>query len=140
MWLIVRNLYLGDCRDAHDRPLLLDLGVTHVVNCAWEVPCWHRRTFRYLHLRMTDPDPEFQDNIDRMCRFIRRGRKRGAVLVHCAHGLSRSPAAILAYLCFHGRPLREALAILRRGVDEDESSFIEPHASFLEQIEDYFDE
>jgi hypothetical protein len=140
MWMILRNLYLGDRRDAYDKPFLHDLGITHIVNCAWEVPCWYRRSFKYLQLRLTDPDPEFQDHIARVCKFIHRGRKQGAVLVHCVAGLSRSPSMIVAYLCSRGKTVDEALRLLRRGVGEDDGSFIEPHASFLEQIEDYFEE
>ncbi len=140
MWRIAINLYLGDRHDAYDKPLLLDLGITHVLNCAREVPCWYRGTFRYLHLRMTDPDPEFQGHIRRLCRFIHRGRKRGAVLVHCAAGLSRSPAAILAYLCWRGRTLDDALRLLSRRVGEGDGSFIEPDPRLLEMIEDYFEE
>ena len=50
--------------------------------------------------------------------------------------MSRSPAAILAYLCRRGRTLEEALEILQRGVGEQDS-FFEPHEVFLEQLRDY---
>jgi protein-tyrosine phosphatase len=138
MWRIVRGLYLGDARDALDRELLLGAGVTHVLNCAREVPCQFRGEFRYCHLRMSDPDPAFEGEIERVCRFIRRGRRAGAVLVHCAAGLSRSAAAVLAYLCSRGRSLEESLDLLRRRVGETDEEFVEPDASFLVQIESYF--
>jgi protein phosphatase slingshot len=140
MWRIARGLYLGDRLDAHDRELLKRWEVTHILNCAAEIPCWHRADFRYLHLKLTDPDPEFHEYIERCCRFIHRGRKAGGVLVHCAAGLSRSPSVILAYLCQRGKTLDEALALLRRRVGEKGADFIEPDASFLEQIEVYFEE
>jgi hypothetical protein len=139
MWRIARGLFLGDGRDAHDRELLAGLGVTHVLNCAREVPCWHRRHFRYCHLKLTDPDPEFHEFIEKICRFIRRGRRAGGVLVHCRAGLSRSPSAVLAYLCSRGRRLDRALELLRRRVGETDAGFIEPDASFLEQIDLYFE-
>jgi hypothetical protein len=128
MWRIARGLFLGDCRDAHDRDLLLGLGITHVLNCAAEMPCWYRRDFRYYHLKLTDPDPEFHEYIDKACRFIHRGRKAGGVLVHCRAGLSRSPSTILAY------------QILRKRVRESDEGFIEPDPSFLEQIEVHFED
>lgn len=140
MWEIARGLYLGDRKDAHDRELLLGRGVTHVLNCAREIPCWFRTDFRYLHLRLRDPDPGFQELIDRFCHFIHRGRRAGGVLVHCRAGLSRSPSAVLAYFCWRGRPLEDALERLRRRVGESAAVFIEPDPSFLEQIEVHFDE
>ena len=138
MWRIIRGLYLGDQFDAQNRFLLDDLRITHILNCAVEIPCFFRNDFRYLHLKMNDPDPDFIDHIPRIRRFIRVGRRSGAVLVHCRMGLSRSPSAILAYLCRRGRTLEEGIAILQRGVSEDDG-FIEPHPEFLEQLQDYLD-
>ena len=140
MWRIAKGLYLGDVRDALDRDLLLGWGITHVLNCAREVPCKFRSDFRYCHLRLQDPDEAFQGEIERFCRFIRQGRRSGAVLVHCAAGLSRSAAAITAYLCKRGKTLPEALDVLRRRVGESEREFIEPDPSFLAQIELYFED
>lgn len=140
MWRIRRNLFLGDIYTARDRACLEQAGVTHVLNCAAEVPCYHRRQFRYLHVKLTDPDPEFHEVIEPICRFIRRGRRAGGVLVHCRAGLSRSPSAILAYLRGRGATMERALEILRRGTGESLADFIEPDASFLEQIEVHFAE
>ena len=139
MWRIARGLFLGDRRDAHDRDLLAGLGVTHILNCAREVPCWYRRDFRYCHLKLTDPDPEFHEYIEKFCKFIHRGRRAGGVLVHCRAGLSRSPSAVLAYLCWRGKRLPEALELLRKRVGEADGFFIEPDASFLEQLEIHFE-
>jgi hypothetical protein len=54
-------------------------------------------------------------------------------------GLSRGPAAILAYLCSRGLTLRQALKLLKRRVGEGDD-FIEPHEVFLEQLRDYYEE
>jgi hypothetical protein len=138
MWRILPNVYLGDAQDACNRALLEHCGITHILNCASEVPCTFGRGFRYLHLELTDPDPTFADHIPEICRFIRAGRRRGAVLVHCRMGLSRSPAAILAYLCSRGRTLRQGFRLLQKGVEED-ADFAEPNEAFLEQLRDYFE-
>jgi hypothetical protein len=140
MWQIKRGLFLGNAPAAHDRCLLLGLGITHVLNCAREIPCWYRTDFRYLHLKMTDPDPSFLEHIERICQFIHRGRKAGGVLVHCRAGISRSPSAILAYLCRRGMGLEEALELIRRRVRELEHEYIEPDPSFLAQIELYLED
>src|SRR5262245_7655808 len=140
MWRIARGLFLGDRWSAHDRDLLVGMGITHILNCAEEIRCFYRRDFRYYHMKLTDPDPDFHEYIEKFCKFIHRGRKAGGVLVHCAAGLSRSPSAILAYLCWRGKKLPAALELLQRRVGEDERQFIEPDASFLEQIELHFEE
>jgi len=140
MWRIARGLYLGDHKDAHDQQLLVGMGVSHILNCAREMPCFYRRDFRYLHLKLSDPDPDFQAHIEKFCRFIHRGRKAGGVMVHCRAGLSRSPSAILAYLCWRGRSLDEALELIQARVGESDAQFIEPDPSFLDQIESYFED
>jgi protein-tyrosine phosphatase len=138
VWRILTNLYLGDEQDAHNRALLERFGITHILNCASEVACVFPGGFRYLHLDLSDPDPAFADYIPEICRFIRAGRRAGAVLVHCRMGLSRSPAAILAYLCRKRLTLSQGLRLLKKGVREKEE-FTEPHEVFLEQLRDYFD-
>lgn len=140
MWKILRGLYLGNRRDAYDLDMLRSVGITHVLNCAWEIPCFHRGEFRYLHVKMQDPDPYFQDHIERACKFIRIGRRKGGVLVHCAQGMSRSPSMILAYMCRRGKKLDEALTLLQHRVEETDAHFILPDAGFLAQLELYFDE
>lgn len=140
MWRIARGLYLGDQLDSQNRYLLTHHGITHVLNCASELPCLFPTDFEYLHLELNDPDPAFSDCIDAICAFIRRGRRAGAVMVHCRMGLSRSPAAILAYVCSRGKTLRQALRLLQKRVGEEDGGFVEPHEVFLEQLRDYYDD
>ncbi len=139
MWRIRRGLFLGDGYDAKDRELLRSAGITHIVNCAAEVPCWFRGDFRYLHLKLRDPDPDFSEHIDRCVKFIRRGRRTGGVLVHCLAGLSRSPAVVLAYLCTRGYSLDDGIDLIARAVDE-RAGFTMPDDTFLAQIELYLED
>jgi protein-tyrosine phosphatase len=103
MWQIRPNLHLGDRDDARDLPRLRQRNITHVLNCAEEEPCHHPKHLRYLHLAMRDPDPRFDQLIDRACDFIDAAlRKNTGVLVHCSAGISRSAATVLAYLACRG--------------------------------------
>jgi hypothetical protein len=139
MWQIMSKLYLGDYQDAHNRLLLKQMGITHVLNCTWEIPCWYPDDFKYLHLQLADPDWTFGEHIPRICAFITAGRRRGGVLVHCHAGLNRSPSAILAYLCRRRRSLKKALEILQAGVGETDD-FDGPDEIFLEQIRAYYED
>lgn len=139
MWPVIPRLYLGDDLDARDRSVLTDCGITHIVNCACEIPSYFPGEFEYLRLELHDPDPAFIDYIPELCAFIDQGRAEGAVMVHCRMGMSRSPASILAYLLHRGKTYAQALRRLSRAVREDDG-FAEPHEVFLEQLRDYFDE
>jgi hypothetical protein len=116
MWQILPDLFLGDRGTARDRLLLLDHGITHIVNCSRELPCHHEGEFVYLWLQMEDPDPRFETLLPECCRFIHGGRERGKVMVHCTGGVSRSPAVILAYLCELDGDLNRAVDRLSRAV------------------------
>ncbi|MDX1946653.1 MAG: dual specificity protein phosphatase [Pirellulaceae bacterium] len=139
MWPILKRLYLGDQRDAKDKTLLRSRRITHVLNCAVEIPCYYERRLAYLQLPLNDPDFGFSDWIPDLCQFIDAGREAGRVLVHCRMGLSRSPAAIVTYLCHCGKTVDEALEFLRERVDEDEDEFHPPHDVFVDQIREYFE-
>ena len=139
MWPILPRLYLGDQQDARDRTLLRARRITHVLNCAFEVPCYFPRRIQYLHLGLADPDYAFAERIPEICEFLDSARRTGRALVHCHMGISRSPSAILAYLRHRGHSLDEAVALLRTGVGEEEDEFHLPHEAFLDQIREYFD-
>ncbi len=109
---MLEGLYLGDCLAAENLAGLHKAGITHVLNCAAEVPCFHGEKFTYLRLQLHDPDPRFADCLDELCLFIDEGRRAGGVLVHCHAGISRSPSAVLAYLCHQGNSLEAAAAHL----------------------------
>src|SRR4029079_13893860 len=128
-----------DARDARNFELLEECGITHVLNCAYDVPCYHDDRFEYLNLQLSDPDPEFTECIADICDFIGTGLKTGAVFVHCHAGLSRSPAAILAYLCHLGMTLDQGIGLLRKGTGKKDE-YIPPSEVFLEQLRDYFEQ
>jgi hypothetical protein len=132
MWKMVRGLYLGTKEDSANVASLEAAGVTHIVNCAVELPCLFEGVFQYLHLSLKDPDERFARRLPKTLAFIDRGREGGAVLVHCAGAISRSPAVILAYLCHSGCELHEAVETIQQAVRT------RPNLVFLQQIRDYF--
>ena len=129
---IVEGLYLGNREDARDLGRLERAGVTHVVNCAEELPNYHEGTLTYLALGLRDPDPAFRGCIERTCAFIDGARAEGkGVLVHCFAGISRSPSMVLAYLCHLGDSLEQA--VKRLGA----AAWTDPDVLFLKQLAEH---
>lgn len=128
MWQILGGLYLGDRDDARALAGLRRRGITHVLNVAKEQPCHFCGEFAYLHLDLDDPDERFGALIPQVCEFIDAGRREGHVLVHCSAGVSRSAAAVLAYLCHGGQPLDAAARQLAGSV------LTNPDPVFLRQL------
>jgi protein-tyrosine phosphatase len=103
MRAILERLYLGGREEARDLRQLQQHGITHVVNCAIEVPNYHPQMFTYLRMNIHDPDPTFYRHLGTVRTFIDAGRAAGGVLVHCYAGISRSPATLLGYLTYAER-------------------------------------
>jgi protein-tyrosine phosphatase len=125
---IIDGLYLGNREAAQQRERLVEEGVTHILNCTRELPCYHQGEFTYLQLHLLDPDPCFHEHLEQVCAFIDAGRQHGKVLVHCFAAVSRSPSAVLAYLCHQGATLEEAAVHLGRII------WTYPDAVFLQQL------
>jgi protein-tyrosine phosphatase len=133
MLAIIDRLYLGNREMAKDNRRLRENGVTHIVNCAEELPNYHPREFKYLSLKLKDPDPGLATALGDAIRFIDEGRAGGGALVHCFAGVSRSPAVILAYLCHHhAEPLESAARRLAHVI------WTNPDLLFLSQVAAYF--
>lgn len=126
---ILEGLYLGAREDARDLTLLRQQGVTHVLNCALEVPNFHPRDLCYYRMDIRDPDRTFYRHLGTSRTFIDAGRAAGGVLVHCFAGVSRSPATILGYLVYsEGWTLEQAARHLASKV------WTAPDTVFLAQL------
>uniref|UniRef100_A0A3Q2QEL5 Dual specificity protein phosphatase n=1 Tax=Fundulus heteroclitus TaxID=8078 RepID=A0A3Q2QEL5_FUNHE len=132
------KLYVGDESVARDKARLSSLGVTHVLNAAAGQcrintgPRFYTDTEVVYHGVEAPDHPEFdlRPFFSSAARFIDSGLKEnGKVLVHCAMGVSRSGALVLAYLMIHqGLTLVEAITAVRLCRD------IGPNSGFLEQL------
>ena len=114
---VLPYLYVGSKEDARDLPLLLKLGVTHVLNAAAGLAPAHADRFVYLHIGLEDEkDEDVASAFAEASAFIEDARAGGGVvLVHCAAGISRSVSLVLAWLVGEERmQLRAALALVRR--------------------------
>lgn len=132
------NLYIGDESVARDKAMLSSLGVTHIVNAAagrhrinTGQQFYSDLEVEYHSIEAADhPEFDLQPFFSTASQFIDSAlRKSGKVFVHCAMGVSRSGALVLAYLMIcQGLSLVEAILAVRLTRD------IGPNSGFLEQL------
>ncbi|KPP68706.1 dual specificity protein phosphatase 14-like [Scleropages formosus] len=132
---ITPSLFLSRGNVASNRSLLLSKGITCVVNATIELPNFNWPHVEYVKVPLADmphsPISLYFDSVADKIHSV--GRKRGAVLVHCAAGVSRSASLCLAYLMkYHRVSLAEAHAWVkaRRPV-------IRPNGGFWRQLIEY---
>lgn len=107
-------LLLGGSEQAQARAVFDRLRVTRVVNCSVELPHYFEpgsplrsvdtpTDIAYFRVPVHDQTAaDLRPHIDGVCDFIHGALGEGRrVLVHCAQGLSRSAAIVLAYLIKH---------------------------------------
>uniref|UniRef100_A0A3Q3JP65 Dual specificity protein phosphatase n=1 Tax=Monopterus albus TaxID=43700 RepID=A0A3Q3JP65_MONAL len=132
------NLYIGDESVARDKSTLSSLGVTHILNAAagrhrinTGQEFYSDLEVEYHGIEAAD-HPEFNLRPFFTCaaQFINSAlKKNGRVFVHCAMGVSRSGALVLAYLMIsQGLSLVDAIIAVRLNRD------IGPNSGFLEQL------
>ena len=129
-------LYLGTFKNACDIKELNNIGITHILNCAYE--CHNEKLPRYikeLHLKISDVNHfnlsgyfEVSNKFMNDCKM-----KGGAVLVHCKLGISRSATFVIAYLikCYRFTA-KAALNYVRQKRKQ-----INPNFGFMQQLEKY---
>ncbi|XP_078480817.1 uncharacterized protein LOC144742222 [Lampetra planeri] len=106
------DLYVGDVATARDKALLVEVGITHVVNAAHgprhvDTGAHFYEDAGVVYRGVEAPDrkdfdlsPFFADTADFLHSAL---NQRGKVLVHCARGISRSAALVLAFLMIKER-------------------------------------
>lgn len=132
------NLYVGDESVARDKTMLSSLGVTHILNAAagrhrinTGQQFYSDLEVEYYGVEAADhPEFNLRPFFSGAAQFIDSALKgNGRVFVHCAMGLSRSGALVLAYLMIcQGLSLAEAITAVRLNRD------IGPNSGFLEQL------
>ena len=97
---VAEGLYIGSAENASDIKWLSRNGITHIVNCALELPDYFPKRFNYLSLNLDDtPSQNLNDAFEKSYRFIHSAITNGGrVLVHCYAGISRSASMVIYYL------------------------------------------
>lgn len=98
---IMPNLYLGSYNTERNQDYLESHGITHVLQAGAELTPTHKasKDLTYHHLPLSDDETQdLLSYLPESFAFINEGIRSGAVLVHCAAGMSRSASVVIAYV------------------------------------------
>ncbi|XP_068197496.1 dual specificity protein phosphatase 18 [Antennarius striatus] len=106
---ITPTLFLGGADAPHNASLVSQKGITLIVNATISHASPTYRGVECVRVAISDmPSARLGDHFDRVAERIHSNRA-GGTLVHCAAGMSRSPALVMAYLMrYRGVTLRQA--------------------------------
>lgn len=122
---IINNLYIGAFEDARDKTQLENNQIAHIINVAEE--CDHTKYAKgisyekfdiieyFKKVKDTDPHDLNHDNLERVYVLLDKYISSGEnVLIHCAHGMSRSVSCVIYYLRKkYDMDTKEALLFIR---------------------------
>ncbi|MBN3296685.1 dual specificity protein phosphatase 14 [Amia ocellicauda] len=130
---ITPSLFLSGADAALNQALVSSKGITLIINATLAHTCPAYRGVECLRVPVSDmPHARLGDHFERVALRIHNNRA-GSTLVHCAAGMSRSPALVMAYLMrYKGVTLREAHEWVRGS-----RPYIRPNAGFWRQLLDY---
>ena len=128
------RLYLGGIKDSgYNIEFLTKHKITHIINCAQEIPIIYPKNIKIYHIQLED------DNIKNSKKLITEGSSilkylledpNKIILVHCFIGVSRSVSVIISYLVkYENHTVNSAIKFIKR-----KRSFINPFHGFLKEI------
>ncbi|CAN0024558.1 unnamed protein product, partial [Ectocarpus sp. 12 AP-2014] len=109
--LVSPHICIGAREDARNLEALKELGVTHILNCAKQLPSSHPREFVHARLELADTSEQELAPFQKAgISFLRQVEDCGGrALVHCIAGCSRSVSIVLLHL-MEGHRIRLKLA------------------------------
>ncbi|XP_005409051.1 PREDICTED: dual specificity protein phosphatase 21 [Chinchilla lanigera] len=132
---ITGSLYISNAVTASNQCILSYYNITTVINASVEVENTFFEDIQYVYVPVSDtPTSYIYDFFDPIADRIHSVEmKQGRTLLHCAAGVSRSPALCLAYLMkYHSMTLLEAHTWTKAC-----RPIIRPNNGFWEQLINY---
>jgi len=130
---VIPGLFLGNYQTACSEKMLLANRIDVIVNLVEALQNKFPEQITYENFTVSDlPSFDLQESIEHVLPIIHRHLDSGKrVLVHCRHGISRSPSIGLAYLMRNaGMSFEQAFTFLR-----NKKANIDPNFGFLVQLQ-----
>lgn len=129
---IYDQLYIGGAGEASSMEWLKSRDITHIVNCAVEVPSYFPQHFSYLNLNLNDDmNQSLYKVLEKSFEYIRDSiAMSGVVLIHCYAGISRSASILIYFLMKIKKQDFETTLDFVRG----KRSIINPNPNFKSQL------
>lgn len=135
------RFWLGNSVDAANADLLQGHGITHILNCARDVPTPSRSAeFAYLRLDLDDAEDAKEDLLEvlragKAFDFVEEGLEKGGILIHCQLGRSRSASVLVGYMmCRLNCPYVEAIAEVKSKRKLYGGDLVAPNSGFHDAL------
>lgn len=129
MDLVIENLYISSFKEVEDKELLEKHKITHILSCCpmnGPLNGFEHKVIPIYDTEKDDISKYFEESVE----FINKGLEKGAVLVHCLAGVSRSATIILYFLQKQKKmSYKESYLFLK-----EKRSIIEPNDGFKRQL------
>ena len=133
---IIDNIYLGDFRTADNMDILRQYNITHIINCAFNLPNKFPNEITYKRLDLRDePDQPLIERLEEAYEFIKENKDKN-IFVHCVFGKSRSASVVIFYIMKEKKiNFQEAKNFVK-----NIRSIVEPNSGFELELNKYYED
>ena len=133
---IIDNIYLGDFRTADNIDMLRQYNITHIINCAFNLPNKYPEQITYKRLELRDePDQPIIERLEEAYQFIKENKDKN-IFVHCVFGKSRSASVVIFYVMKEKKMnFQEAKNFVK-----NIRNIVEPNSGFESELNRYYEE
>ena len=133
---IIDNIYLGDFRTADNIDMLRQYNITHIINCAFNLPNRFPEQITYKRLDLRDePDQPILERLEEAYQFIKENKDKN-IFVHCVFGKSRSASVVIFYVMKEKKMnFQEAKNFVK-----NIRNIVEPNSGFESELNRYYEE
>ncbi len=133
---IINNVYLGDFRAGDDLNILKQHNITHIINCAFNLPNKFPKDIIYKRLDLRDePDKPILERLEEAYQFIKENKDKN-IFVHCVFGKSRSASVVIFYVMKEKKMNFQDAKNFVKNI----RNIVEPNSGFESELNRYYEE